>query len=68
MQKQAKNASSEPLEAITKQDLIAKFIARADRLEIRYKGQKFADGWLVPKEEMLAVRDELVMQQRGLFT
>jgi allantoicase len=47
---------------------IAKFIDRIDRLEKRYKGDliaRYADTWLVPKEELIAVRDHLT--KPGLF-
>lgn len=45
-------------------DPIEKFIGRIEHLEKRYKGIKHADMWLVPREELIAVRDEL--RQPGL--
>lgn len=50
---------------LSQKELIAKFIARVDRLERRYEGDKFADMWLVPKDELIAVRDSIV--RPGLF-
>lgn len=38
---------------------VEKFIARIDRLEKRYNGDKYATAWLVPKEELIAVRDSI---------
>ena len=40
-------------------DPVKEFIERIDRLEKRFKGDKYADRWLVPKEILIAVRDEL---------
>lgn len=42
-----------------KMSMIEKFIARIDRLEERYKKDKFASSYLVPADELKAVRDEL---------
>ena len=39
--------------------VIEKFIVRIDRLEERYKKDKFASSYLVPADELKAVRDEL---------
>lgn len=36
-----------------------RFIARVTRLEARYKGDKYATNWLMPRELMIALRDEL---------
>ena len=45
-------------------ETIQKFKERIDRLEKRYKGCNFADHWLVPKEELIAVRDALKDERR----
>lgn len=42
-----------------KMSIIEKFIARIDRLEERYKKDKYASSYLVPADELKAVRDEL---------
>lgn len=44
---------------MAERDPITEFIERVDRLEARYKGHKYADRWLVPREILIAVRDEL---------
>lgn len=40
-------------------DPVTDFIARVDHLEKRFKGDKFANQWLMPRDLMIAVRDEL---------
>lgn len=40
-------------------DPVTEFIARVDRLEKRFKVDKFANQWLMPRDLMIAVRDEL---------
>lgn len=40
-------------------DTVKAFLARVDRLEARYAKDKYADRWLMPREMMLALRDEL---------
>lgn len=46
-------------------DPVTDFIERVDRLEKRYKGDKFAERWLMPRDLVIAVRDEL--KQPKLF-
>jgi hypothetical protein len=40
-------------------ETIQKFKERIDRLEVRFKGCKYSNEWLVPKAELIAVRDAL---------
>lgn len=46
-------------------DAQQRFIERIDRLEARYKGDKYATSWLMPSELLKEVRDE--MKQPDLF-
>jgi hypothetical protein len=43
-----------------------RFIDRIDKLEARYKNDKYATSWLMDRELLIAVRDE--MKQPVLFT
>lgn len=40
-------------------ELIAAFIERVTKLEARYRRDKYADSWLMPREMMIALRDML---------
>jgi hypothetical protein len=42
-----------------------RFIDRIDKLEARYKNDKYATSWLMDRELLIAVRDE--MKQPVLF-
>lgn len=44
-------------------DVTERFIAKIDRLEARYAKDKYATSWLMPREMMLALRDELRRDQ-----
>jgi hypothetical protein len=49
-------------------EAIAAFIERVERLEKRYKNDRFATSWLMPREMLSAVRDRLKYgEQRELF-
>lgn len=48
----------------TQMNDVEKFIQRVDRLQRRYERSKYPDTWLIPREELMAVRDEL--KQPGL--
>lgn len=39
---------------------IDQFIERVNRLEQRFKRDRYADQWLMPRDLLLEVRDELV--------
>jgi len=47
-------------------DAQQEFIERIDRLEARYKNEKYATSWLIPQELLIAIRDE--MKQPKLFS
>jgi hypothetical protein len=53
------------MEQREKPDPVERFIAQIDHLEKRYKGHKYADAWLINRDVLIAVRDEL--KQRKLF-
>lgn len=40
-------------------DDIADFIARVDRLQARYRLDKYATHWLMPRELLIAIKDVL---------
>lgn len=40
-------------------DTVAEYIERVDRLEVRYKGDKYAVTFQMPRALMIALRDEL---------
>lgn len=40
-------------------DPVGAFVDRVDRLEERFRGDRYADYWLMPRELMIALRDEL---------
>jgi hypothetical protein len=43
---------------MTDQDeIITAFIERVNRLEARYKRDKYANDWLIPRDMMIALRD-----------
>jgi hypothetical protein len=45
---------------MTDQDeLITAFIERVTKLETRYKRDKYANDWLMPRDMMIALRDVL---------
>lgn len=50
-----------------KPDPVERFIAQIEHLEKRYKGHNYADAWLMRRDVLIAVRDELKRRQRKLF-
>lgn len=46
-------------------ELVAAFLARIARLEMRYAHDPYATKWMVSKAELLAVRD--MIEKPGLF-
>lgn len=46
-------------------DTVERFIERVTRLEARYKGDKYATTFQMPREDMIALRDELKAAARG---
>jgi hypothetical protein len=51
-------------------DPVAEFLARVDRLESRYRNDRYADVFVMPRELMLRLRDAIrgePKRQAGLF-
>ena len=44
-------------------ETVRQFIERVDRLEARYKGDKYATTFQMPRDEMIALRDELELRE-----